>query len=359
MASLLLAVALINATVVVYLTVRLIRVKRMVAAQGPVRTLDEAIPPRMGALADAARGRHPRNRDAVNVLPPVTVDLDQACTRILPTADRRWQDNGERRDFDQHLENLRNRLAGRREIELHNAIAISYLRRKTRHADHAKALFFRIWDEKGPDLIDEMSTRWIISTLMTFADHGRTEAERTCGALGYAYGALIVSAETERCYWDDSTDPEISRTSPDHQRFGLNGSPAFELGTSNHLINLNAFVYDHALRTPVVGPILEKLMMRVRYSDTFFSRFDEARQRLALGTEAEVADRFWSFATPPGTGAPPQDAAVPGVSAVLPTDPSRGAGSATGPSSPHEAPPSSRTMQLRERRRAARQTARR
>lgn len=254
--------------------------------------------PQMPALAARAVNRLPKQTKADFLLPEAAFDIDAAYEDRVP--DTPGSPNAaHRRDFADHATNLRARLAGHREIEYLNALAISYLRRRTVHVDSAKTIFFRIWDEKGADLAKDLNTRWLISTLMTFADYGRSEDERTCGALGYLYGALLVASETERSYWPDGSAPELSQATADTERFGLKGAFPFELGENNHLINLNAFVYGYALRPSVPGPLLERLMMRVRYSDTFFSRFDAARHALKLGMDGETAGRNWSFGAPP------------------------------------------------------------
>ncbi|MEL6793689.1 MAG: hypothetical protein AAFP78_09560, partial [Pseudomonadota bacterium] len=235
--------------------------------------------PLMPVLAQRAVNRLPRQTQTDDLLPPTDFDIETAFeTRIaaIPPSG----EAAPRRAFADHAVNLRARLAGHREIEFLNALSISYLRRRTARVDHAKEIFFRIWDEKGDALVADLSTRWLISTLMTFADHGRSEDERICGALGYLYGAMLAASETERCYWPDGAAPEIELTTPDTERFGLNGSFPFELGGNDHLTNLNAFVYSYALRPTTPGPLLERLMMRARYSDTYFSRFDSARRRL-------------------------------------------------------------------------------
>jgi hypothetical protein len=292
----LIAVIVAQAIAVTALLIRNIRLRRRL---GPARLpWRSGVTPRMVALAEVAKHRKPSQGDAENLLPPINVDLEAAFDTRIP-ASAAPQQREDRREFAAHRAALRHRLEGRREIEFINALAISYLRRRTPHTPHARRLFFRIWDEVGTALIEEMNTRWLISTLMTFADHGRTEDERLCGSLGYIYGAFVVSSETERAYWAEGTKPEITSSAADTAAFGLNGASPFELGSSDHLSNLNGFVYEHALRSPVAGPILEKLMMRVRYSDTFFSRLDHARLAQGLGNDEAIRDRFWAFGTAP------------------------------------------------------------
>lgn len=286
-----------QALTIAFLLWRLVAWRRAVGRLNSGKLTRSKREPAMPVLSRLAMHRLPLHNDAPNLLPPVKFNIAAAFNARLP--DNVTAEPGDRRDFVAHEAALRARLGGHREIEFLNALAISYLRRRTPHEDHARALFFRIWDECGEDLVKDMNTRWLISTLMTFADHGRTEEERSAGALGYLYGAMLVASETERAYWPEGAAPEIEATSASTERFGLNGAPPFELGTSDHLTNLHAFIYRHGRTSAVTAPIVERLMLRVRYSDTMFSRFDEARVRLQLGTRGEAGERFWSYAIRP------------------------------------------------------------
>lgn len=293
----------IQSGVIIYLLSRKRKLTKKLRQAKIVKSATEEkvapIEPRLPRLAIVARSRFPQQDDAENILPELDFDIDAAFREVIPeSSEEPESEETGRRSFRAHGRHLYHRLQGHRHLEYYNSLSISYLRRNTPFTADAKAIFFRIWDEKGEELCNELTTRWIISTLMTFADHGRGERERMCGALGYTYGAMLVASETERTYWTGPA-PSIDRAVPDRDSFGVNGCYPFQLGESDHLINLNSFVYRYALDSGISGLLLERLITRMRYSDTYFSRFDTARRVRKINTRGDDRKRFWSFGAPP------------------------------------------------------------
>lgn len=84
-------------------------------------------------------------------------------------------------------------------LEFLHAQLVMALRRSETPAT-ALTLFFRIWDEEGEHLARDLPTRWRVSAAQCFADHGRSEAERTLGAEIALMFGLVKMYESERRY---------------------------------------------------------------------------------------------------------------------------------------------------------------
>ena len=73
----------------------------------------------------------------------------------------------------------------------------------SRHDDppaQAIALFIRIWREEQAYLSDNLSTRWKVSALKTFADYGETEQDRRAAATLHVMISTMQIYESERLW---------------------------------------------------------------------------------------------------------------------------------------------------------------
>lgn len=224
-----------------------------------------------------SRGRMPHQPQARDVLPDPGIDLDAARARVLAGAPANHPPS--RRDFADQLVRLQIALDGQPEIMLWHALAISYLRRDTPHTDKARALFFRIWDEHGDWMAAELSARWLISTLQTFADHGRTPEERLCGTAGFLYGNLVKAYESE-------INSAYRRRGQVGRFKGapVRGMHGFQPG-HDILLNINAFTIAQADGAGPAGAALLHLVARVKAGETIFARVDQMVREAGPGPE--------------------------------------------------------------------------
>jgi len=169
--------------------------------------------------------------------------------------------------------------AGRSELALLNALCIAHLRRRSFPAE-APLLFHRIWEEQGATLLTTLSTRWLISSIITFADHGRTEPQRRLGTSMNVLFSVMKLYEYERLH---------SGFEPD-QPFRLNNRakgplpmemPGFSLLRGELDVNLLAPIWAEALEVPVAGPLACQLLERLNAdSGTLFRRLAVMREKL-------------------------------------------------------------------------------
>lgn len=147
---------------------------------------------------------------------------------------------------------VRQDLAGFTELAALNALLIAHLR-KRRFPRHAPALFRRIWAEEGPALLAELPARWLISSVITFGDHGATEGERRLGLAMNVFFSLTKLYEYERT----STGLAADAAQPLRRARLLTlplDMPGFSLLQGGLDVNLLAPLWQMAAAEPVAGP---------------------------------------------------------------------------------------------------------
>jgi hypothetical protein len=156
---------------------------------------------------------------------------------------------------------MRTELAGKPELAAVNAILIAHLR-KQRFPAHTPALFRRIWTEAGAALMPELPGRWLISSAITFGDHGETEAQRRVGLSINVLFSLMKLYEFERLHsGHDAATPFPTRRIR-RRRLPLD-MPHFDLRDGGLDINLLAQIWNEARKEPVVGPLACYLLQQL------------------------------------------------------------------------------------------------
>lgn len=90
-------------------------------------------------------------------------------------------------------------LAGHCELALLHRLLVSHPRKHT-YPDAAPALFLRLWAEQENWLLENLPSRWPISAVINFAEHGQTEADRNLAARMNMFFSLMKIFEAERCF---------------------------------------------------------------------------------------------------------------------------------------------------------------
>lgn len=229
-------------------------------------------------------------QDADDILPEKDVDLQELSRTFLPVdavmpSESRANIRNQSRILDYHFR-------GRSQLAKLNALTISYLRRDTPHTQKAKFLFHRIWLEVGPLLVNEISSRWLISTLQTFLDHGLNEGQRIIGATGFFYANLMKIYECERSIEGHEQDGTYEHNLPQTpSRF--RGLDRFPLGGSDILLNTNVRALEIASLDDAAGLVLCEFLLRVQSSGNVFTRMDQTRKK--QGISVPGFEDTWSF----------------------------------------------------------------
>lgn len=180
------------------------------------------------------------------------------------------------------LHQMRTELAGKPELAAVNAILIAHLR-KQRFPAHTPALFRRIWAEAGPKLMTELPGRWLISSAITFGDHGETEAQRRVGLSINVFFSLMKLYEFERFHSGVGAETAFPIRQIRRRRLPLD-MPHFHIASGGLDINLLAQIWGEAQRVPVVGPLACYLLQRLNEDPSnLFRRIGMMRASKHLG----------------------------------------------------------------------------
>ena len=130
-------------------------------------------------------------------VPPVDVDFAALKAMPLPPQIMPRPEGLSRVEKKRHM--LLGELQGHCELALLHGLLISHLRKHT-YPDGAPALFLRLWAEEEEWLLSTLPTRWLISAVITFAEHGQTEADRNLAARMNMLFSLMKIFEAERAF---------------------------------------------------------------------------------------------------------------------------------------------------------------
>lgn len=153
---------------------------------------------------------------------------------------------------------VRQDLAGYSELAALNALLIAHLR-KRRFPRHAPALFRRLWAEEGAALLDELPPRWLISSVITFGEHGETEAQRRIGLAMNVLFSLMKLYEYERIGGGQPADAPLPLRRSKALTLPLD-MPGFSLLQGGLDINLLAPLWQMAAADSLAGPIACRLL---------------------------------------------------------------------------------------------------
>ncbi|MDP3197916.1 hypothetical protein [Tabrizicola sp.] len=221
--------------------------------------------------------------------PPADLDLSPLLAARIPATLPPLEGRQSLHAKKLHL--MRTELAGKPELAALNAILIAHLR-KRRFLPHTPALFRRIWTEAGAALMPELPGRWLISSAITFGDHGETEAQRRIGLSINILFSLMKLYEFERFHSGFAAETPFPTRWVRRRRLPL-GMPHFNLEVGGLDINLLAQIWNEARQEPVVGPLACYLLQRLNEDPgTLFRRIGMMRADKHL----ERLDR----AVPPG-----------------------------------------------------------
>lgn len=218
-------------------------------------------------------------------LPPLDADLKALLAARVP--------EGEELPIPasphaQKRHEIRRELAGHSELAALNALLIAHLR-KTRQPRHAPRLFRRIWQEEAEALLAELSPRWLISSVITFGDHGANEGQRRIGLAMNVLFSLMKLYEFERLSSGLPPDRAFPARRTRKRTLPLD-MPGFSLLSGGLDINLLAQIWDMARNEPVAGRIACHLLQMLNEDPrSLFRRLGLMREDLRARRAAKTA----------------------------------------------------------------------
>ena len=190
--------------------------------------------------------------------------------------------------FAKKRHGLASDFAGKSELALLNALVIAHLRKRS-YPDHAPALFRRIWAEHCAALLAELPMRWLISSAITFGEHGPSEADRHVGISLNILFSLMKLYEFERQFSGVAATSVYPLDGRLKTPLPL-GMPEFSLGSGGLDINLLAPIWQAADRAPAIAPLTCHLLDALNHDPgTLFRRINAMRQtkRAQLAMKAD------------------------------------------------------------------------
>lgn len=241
-------------------------------------------------------GRAPPPMDPRELIGPET-DLDSLCTRIVaaPQGAKPVLQPGERYfprrhgDLREHMRELRIELVGEPELCVVHAGVISLIRRQEQ-LDHFVPQFLRMWEHEGArtTLLRHLTLRWLVSAADTFVDHHPDPEARAVAMNGVLLANVLKLVESERLV--HGLRGKVQPIVRPSRGFLFDGMTAFALSRGDMIDNMLDRLHGVTARQPVVGAIVEEMLVRVKREDTVFKRIERLSARLRKRRRAGRAE---------------------------------------------------------------------
>ena len=207
--------------------------------------------------------------DGGEELAPLDVDFRALAAQHLPPPISPRPEGLSRVAKKRHL--LLGELAGLTELHLLHGLLVSHLRKHT-YPDHAPALFRRLWAEEEDWLLANLPTRWLISAVITFADHGDTEADRKLAQSLNILFSLMKIYEAERAF--SGLPPQEPFRVKDRNKAPLPmGMRDFSVLQGDLEAHLLAPLWRDSKTADQIGPLVQHLLTLLNQDDgTVFRR---------------------------------------------------------------------------------------
>ena len=211
-------------------------------------------------------------------LPPLDVDFAPLKDVALPKQELPRPEGLSRVAKKRHM--LLGELAGHSELALLHGMLVSHLRKHT-YPEAAPSLFLRLWDEEEDWLLSNLPTRWLISAVITFAEHGQTEADRNLAARMNMLFSLMKIYEAERCFSGRAAQ-EAFRIKDRNKSPLPMGMKDFSVLKGDLEAHLLAPLWRDAKNAPGIGNLVRHLLNILNEDDgTVFRRFSVMRDAAA------------------------------------------------------------------------------
>lgn len=170
-----------------------------------------------------------------------------------------------------HLRSVRQEFVGQPEISFYHAALIVKLRREIDVTESLQA-FRALWNIEGLTLLGLLNSRWIISALDTFADHGKHE-EQTAAMAVVTFFNMLKMADTEyRLSGKNGYDSEKLQENHDRYPVLWDGMRVFHLPDDDTFANMVKRMRRVLSPTPLFMLIFELLLNKAARADSMLTR---------------------------------------------------------------------------------------
>ncbi|MCA0921031.1 glycosyltransferase family 2 protein [Pseudooceanicola nanhaiensis] len=189
-------------------------------------------------------------------LPPADMDLRPLLTERIGVTPAALEVS--RSSFAYKCRELMEEFRGEPALLWLHGLLIANLRRRGQ-PEQAAPLFQRIWAEHGGFLIDRLNSRWLVSAVTTFGDHGATEVQRRVGLSMNVLFNTMKLYEAERLH--AGLAPEQPFDQP-HERHRLPlDMDDFSLRSGGLDVNMLGRLWVEAEADPVIAPLAHHLLV--------------------------------------------------------------------------------------------------
>lgn len=147
-------------------------------------------------------------KDVDIVLPPADIDLKALLAEIVEAPGGPLPDKDDLFARSKWAK-LQHEFDGKSALLLLHGMMIA-LSRRSDPPEVALGVFHRCWEETGEELAQMLSTRWLVSAAVTFAEHGRTGDQRALGmGLSVLFDITKLNDSERRLSGRDTRDPFV------------------------------------------------------------------------------------------------------------------------------------------------------
>jgi hypothetical protein len=193
-------------------------------------------------------------------------------------SDRTWLTVQALPDLHDHLRALREEFTGQLEIVYFHASLIVKIRRRI-DLEESFAAFRSLWSKDGLRLLRLLNTRWIVSALDSFVDHGEDDERGGAMAIATFVNMLKLSETEHRLAGSPEHAAERIADNSDNIPQLWDGVRSFRVTDDDTFANMVQRMRRMLAPTPLFILIFESLLNRATSNPTLLTRLAQHHRR--------------------------------------------------------------------------------
>ncbi len=181
-------------------------------------------------------------------------------------------------DINEHIAQVSREFAGKPELCAFHAELVIRIRRKN-ELEKNGPLFFDLWREHAAFLIDHLDSRWLISALDTFIDHGTERESLSAMAITSFMNAMMLAETEHRLCGSPTYRPEEVSRNKEVYPFVWDGRRVFHLPDDDTFANTVRRLRRVLEPEKTIAAIFETLLDRMFKDDTLLTRLAKHHER--------------------------------------------------------------------------------
>lgn len=191
-------------------------------------------------------------------------------------------------ETNRKLSNLSSEFAGQPELLLLHAYLIAHSR-KHRRPKLAQKLFMRLWREESSYLMSMLSSRWLLSSIISFGVYGENEHQRTAATAFNMFFSMMKLYEFERLF-SGSHPQTLFRASGRKQADLPVGLQSYSLANGDLDTSTLALLGEISSRDAMIAVPCHVLLKQLSSEDGHvFARLNSMKEMRAAKAQVETA----------------------------------------------------------------------